>query len=80
MELSNRNKHKTAKTEKGMTVYAHNMGGYDWYVIYNRRDHGNITYFSYDPFIAKYEHNGRDAATFLDTMSLYPFSLAKALS
>lgn len=67
---------KLSKHGEVLNVYAHNMGGYDYMIIYDRDERENIKYYSMDtPFIANYMYKGKCAVKFLDTMSLYRMGL-----
>ncbi len=67
---------KVAKNKGVLNVYAHNMGGYDYWVISDRTNK-NMHYLSDQPFIATYRKGKKDMVKFLDTYSLYKMSLKK---
>lgn len=66
---------REAKRQRMLSVYAHNAQ-YDFYGYADITD-PNITYYSHNPFIASYKHEGKEIINFLDLMGIYRMSLAK---
>lgn len=59
-----------------LSVYAHNAE-FDFYGYADLTDR-NLTFYSFDPFIAGYMIDGKEAIKFLDTMAIYGMSLERA--